>query len=68
MSAPDTNVEKQTERHRTPLAGMGLVAAFAGVLLLGLIVWLAANGNTPEETDPQVEVVPGLGATVESDG
>ena len=68
MSAPDTNVEKQVKRHNTPLTGMAVAGGFAAILLLGLLIWLSANGNTPEETGPQVEVTPGLGATVESDG
>ena len=68
MSAPDTNVEKQVKRHKTPLAGMAIAGAFSGLLLLAFLLWLSANGNTPEETGPQVEVTPGLGATVESDG
>lgn len=66
MSAPDTNVKKQAEKHKTPLSGMALVVVFAGVLLLIFLAWLAYNGNEPEETGPQVEVIPGQGATLES--
>lgn len=51
MSAPDTNVEKQAEKHATPLFGMGTVVAFAGVLLLGLMVWLSVSGNEPGEAE-----------------
>lgn len=48
MSAPDdTNVEKQADKHRPALLGMGGVVAFAAVLLVGLIVYLTAMGNTP---------------------
>ena len=49
MSAPDTNIEKQTEHHKSPLLGMGAAVAFAGVLLLGLMIWLSANGNDPSD-------------------
>ncbi len=68
MSAPDTNMSEQTRKHRAPLAGMALVALFAAGLLLMLLFRLAANGNTPEDDGPQVQVVPGVGATLESDG
>ena len=51
MSAPDTNVEKQAEKHSVPLFGMGTVVAFAGALLLLLMVWLSATGNEPGEAE-----------------
>ena len=51
MSAPDTNIEKQTDRHKPPLVGMGAVVAFAGVLLLGMMIFLSANGNDPTEDE-----------------
>lgn len=65
MSAPNTNIEKQKERHKGPLGGMALVVTFAAVLLAGLLIFLFAAGNDPEETGPQVEVIPGEGATLE---
>jgi hypothetical protein len=58
MSAPDTNIDKQTDDHKSPLLGMGAAVAFAGVLLLGLMVWLSANGNNPgEEQEPTAAAV-----------
>ncbi len=65
MSAPDTNIDTQTKRHRPSLVGIAAVVFFAGALLLGLLMWLSANGNTPEDTGPQVAVTPGLGADLE---
>lgn len=55
MSAPDTNVEKQAKNHKGPLTGMAGVLIFAGVLLIALIVWITANGNTPEGAATQID-------------
>ena len=65
MSAPDTNIEKQTDRHRPALLGMGAAGLWAGGLLVAFLIWLVANGSTPEDEGPQVEVMPGVGATLE---
>ena len=62
MSAPDTNVEKQAEKHKTPLLGMGSMVAFAGGLLLLLLVWLFATGNEPGEGANAVEATPSVAA------
>jgi len=64
MSAPDTDLATQQRKHRPSLVGIGLVVGFALVLLAGLLVWLAANGDTPEGADVQVQ--PGIG-TIETD-
>mgnify|MGYP006924590682 CR=1 FL=1 len=60
MSAPDTNTEKQVEKHKTPLMGMLGVAIFAGVLLLALAFWISATGNEPGEEDDAALSTPGL--------
>ncbi len=52
MSAPETNTEKQKKRHKTPLAGMGIVTGFALVLLVALIAFLSINGNEPADNEP----------------
>ena len=67
MSAPNTNIETQKERHQGPLIGMRAAIIWAGVLLALLVVWTVYNGNTPEETGAQVEVAPGQGAVVAND-
>jgi len=54
MSAPDTNVDKQAKKHKTPLVGIAAVVIYAGALLLGLMFWLSANGNEPGEADEGV--------------
>lgn len=63
MSAPDTNVDRQARRHRTPLVGMALVVGFAAVAMLIWLSWEAADGNTPGEdtvvTDTE-QVAPGV--------
>ena len=65
MSAPDTDLDAQKRKHRPSLVGIGLVVAFALALLAGLLVWVVANGDTPEGADVQVQ--PGIGTT-ETDG
>lgn len=47
MSAPNTDPEKQKERHRGPLLGMRAVVLWALVLLVLLIVFLTFRGNEP---------------------
>lgn len=64
MSAPDTNIEKQKRRHRGPLVGMAIGVGFALLLLLGLISWLAANGESPAETGTRIDA--GTGAAVQT--
>lgn len=64
MSAPDTNVKKQADKHKAPLMGMGGVVIFGSILLLGLLIWVVANGNTPGESDETVEGT----AAVEAEG
>ncbi|MBS0123576.1 hypothetical protein [Thetidibacter halocola] len=49
MSAPDTNLDKQTRRHRPALAGIALAVAVAGLMLAGYLIILAERGNTPGE-------------------
>ena len=55
MSAPDTDIKKQEKDHKGPLIGMAFGVAFAGVLLIGFLVWLSANGETPEGAAVQID-------------
>ena len=55
MSAPDTNTEKQQDRHRAPLGGMALAVIFAVVLLIGLVMFLILGGDDPEGADTQID-------------
>lgn len=59
MSAPDTNTQKQAEKHRGPLTGMFAVILFALVLLAITVFFVVGRGGTPE--GPRVS-----GATGES--
>ena len=56
MSAPDTNIEKQTSRHRFVLVGLVAVALFAAAVFL-------ANVGTAVDDDAAEP-----GPTVMSDG
>lgn len=57
MSPPDTDIDKQTERHKAPLFGMGVVVAFAGLLFVGLVFWTISQGETEPETTVTAPVV-----------
>ena len=52
MSAPDTDVEKQSKRHSIPLVGMIASVVFALVLLVALIMYVTAAGNEPGDDVP----------------
>ena len=52
MSAPNTDVEKQSKRHKIPLLGMGWSIIWAVVLLVGLILYLTFTGNEPGDDTP----------------
>jgi len=55
MSAPDTNVKKQEKRHKPSLLGIKGVLIFAGVLLVGLVVWTFIQSDGVEGSDVQVD-------------
>jgi hypothetical protein len=55
MSAPQTDIEKQAQRHRGPLRGMFAVVLFALLLLGFLAFWAFGRGGTPEGAATQVE-------------
>ena len=59
MSAPHTDVEKQSRRHSVPLIGMAAAVGFALILLIALYVWLSADEVGP--TGAEVETIPGVG-------
>ncbi|WP_299788580.1 hypothetical protein [uncultured Marivita sp.] len=52
MSAPSTNVDKQSKRHRPVIWGFIAVAIFVAVLFFAYLANLSAQGNEPgEETE-----------------
>lgn len=65
MSAPDTNVEKQKKQHRTALIGIRGAMIFAGVLLVGLIVWTVYQGQDPITPDVRIDGRTGEAVEVE---
>jgi len=52
MSAPDTNIEKQTKRHRGPLAGIAIALMWAGLLFAGFMIWTAYSAGNPTAESP----------------
>ncbi len=55
MSAPDTNIEKQTKRHIGPLGGIALALVTVGLLYFGYVAFLSANGTPPEGAAVQID-------------
>ncbi len=52
MSAPDTNVEKQARRHKTPLLGIAGSLIFAGVAAAVIVVFLVGYSSEAEDVNP----------------
>ena len=55
MSAPDTNTEKQAEKHKASLGGMAVAVGAGVVLLILLIAFVILGGDDPEGADAQVD-------------
>ncbi|WP_099827360.1 hypothetical protein [Oceaniglobus indicus] len=55
MSAPKTNIEEQEKKHRPALWGMKGVAVFAAVILVIFIVYIFAQGDSPDEAGAEVD-------------
>lgn len=65
MSAPDTNVEKQADKHKGPLRGIAFAMMWGLGLLVLLVVFLFLSGDDPVGADEQVDSR--SGAVVEAD-
>lgn len=50
MSAPSTNVEQQSKRHRPAIWGIAAAGVFVAILFFAYLANLAAQGNEPGET------------------
>ena len=55
MSAPDTNTEKQAEKHKASLSGMALAVGGGVLLLILLMVFVILGGDDPEGADVQID-------------
>lgn len=52
MSAPDTNIDVQEERHKGPLVGMPLAAVLASVVFLAVLGYYTLTGaDDPAEVE-----------------
>lgn len=58
MSAPQTNVEKQTKRHRPSLWGIAAVCGFAAILFLGYLAVVAEKGSPENDETGATAVTP----------
>lgn len=55
MSAPNTNVEKEKQRHKPAIFGIKAVMVYAAVLLLGLVLWTFYQSDGVEGADQQID-------------
>jgi len=55
MSAPDTNVEKQQQDHKPALLGIRGAMLAAGALMLGLVLWIASQGQEPRDPETKID-------------
>ncbi len=65
MSPPDTNLKKQKRRHRGPLIGMALVAAFAVAVIVYWIGEEVATAPGPESGEEEPTAADVRDGTVE---
>lgn len=63
MSAPNTDPEKQKERHKAPLLGMRAVVLWSLALLVLLIIFVTVRGNQPGDDETMAEEDPAAIAT-----
>ena len=49
MSAPDTNIEKQTKRHRPALWAIGAVIVFGAIVFLSMVSTAVDDEDAPGE-------------------
>jgi hypothetical protein len=61
MSAPDTNVKKQEQRHKPALLGIRAAMIFGALMMVGLAIYVIGNGaddtadavtNTDQASEP----------------
>lgn len=60
MSAPGTNIDTQTRRHRPALYAIAVVSFLAGALMAGLVGHVLGNGDTPEGAEVRIDGRTGL--------
>lgn len=60
MSAPNTNIDRQTRRHRPALYAIGLAGFVAGALVMGLLGHVFDEAEAPEGAEVQIDGRTGL--------
>ena len=45
MSAPDTNIEKQKQKHKPALSGLKISVGVVALLFVAFIIWTVAKGG-----------------------
>jgi hypothetical protein len=65
MSAPKTNLEKQTRRHRGPIVGISVGLIFVALVAIAAFVWGGIpleRQAAPDGAPTEVEEEPAVGA------
>lgn len=52
MSAPNTDPDDKTPRHRGPLTGMKGVVIFVAILIVGMLIYLGTSFEGPTRVAP----------------
>jgi len=55
MSAPDTDVEEEKRKHKPALIGLRGAMILGAALLVGLIVWVVAQGQEPVAPEVRID-------------
>lgn len=55
MSAPETHTDKEVKAHRPVIKILLGGMAFAAVLLVALVLWLASQGQEPRDVETQID-------------
>lgn len=55
MSAPETHTTEEQQAHKPVITIMRAGMVFGAAMMIGLFVWLVANGQEPREVDTQID-------------
>jgi hypothetical protein len=63
MSAPDTNIERQTRQHRSPLVGIAIAIGFTVIVAAGVAMWRGVPLDEQAAPDRALDAPAEIGAS-----
>ena len=66
MSAPNTDIDTQEQRHKPALLGMGAAVGCVAILLALSVGWTVYQGGTPQGTEVQIDSRTGAAVSAET--